>query len=501
MKEPATSSVSLQSHAPLGSLADELAGGTGLHRPLCVTLENAVLRTDILWESVLVLLRKRPWLLLLMPFWWMGGRDRIRRAVGKRVTLEASALPYRTELVEMLRSSAQKGRRIVLVTRTDVRLALAVADHLALFDEVMDGGPGQDARTLRQSLEARFGSTGFDYIGASAADLPVLQASQQGYLIGVDRALASRAVGRASRVRVLSTRRGLLSGIIKVMRPHQWTKNALVVLPLLLAPGLPSLDHLVSAALAALAFSLCASAGYVFNDLIDVEADRAHRTKRARPFASGDLPVLYGPPLFVGLLAASFGLAFAALPLNFLWMLAIYFVMTLVYSSFLKSKLMADVVVLAGLYTHRVFAGGVATGIPISAWLLAFSMFMFLSLAFAKRYVELRQSTSTGQLKSRGYHTRDLEMVASMGPTAGYLAVLVFCLYVDSNVVAERYRAPMVLWFMAPVLLYWISRIWFLAHRGEMQDDPVKFALTDSRSWVCAVFVALVAAAARFWPG
>ena len=182
-------------------------------------------------------------------------------------------------------------------------------------------------------------------------------------------------------------------------------------------------------------------------------------------------------------------------------MLGFYFVATLTYSFYLKSKLLVDVVVLAWLYTHRVLSGGIATSIPISTWLLAFCMFVFTSLAFGKRYIELRQSTTKdGQLKSRGYRTQDLEMVASMGPTAGYIAVLVFCLYVDSSTVTERYHAPMLLWFAAPPLLYWISRVWFLAHRGEMQDDPVKFALTDRVSWLCGAVIALVAAAARLWP-
>jgi 4-hydroxybenzoate polyprenyltransferase len=299
--------------------------------------------------------------------------------------------------------------------------------------------------------------------------------------------------------RVKPTWRLRLPALIKVMRPHQWAKNALVLVPVLLAPGVPSAHQVLLAILGGAAFSLCASAGYVFNDLIDVEADRAHRTKHTRPFASGDLPLRYGPPLFIVLFVSSFALAFLALPFLFVGMLGVYFAATLVYSYAFKAKLMVDVVVLAWLYTHRVLAGGIATGIPISAWLLAFSMFMFSSLAFAKRYVELRHSTTAGQIRSRGYHTSDLEMVASMGPTAGYLAVLVFCLYIDSGVVADRYRAPVLLWFLAPVLLYWISRIWFLAHRGQMEDDPVKFALTDWRSWVCAGFAALVGIAARFW--
>jgi 4-hydroxybenzoate polyprenyltransferase len=292
-----------------------------------------------------------------------------------------------------------------------------------------------------------------------------------------------------------------LKALVKVARPHQWAKNALVVVPVLLAPGRPSPAQLIAAVLAAISFSLCASSGYVFNDLLDVEADRAHRSKCKRPFASGDLPVTYGPPIFLALFAASFGIAAAFLPPAFLGMLAFYFVATLTYSFSLKSKLLLDVVVLAWLYTHRVLAGGMATGIPISAWLLAFSMFMFSSLAFAKRYIELRQSVSKGgQLKSRGYHTQDLEMVASMGPAAGYIAVLVFCLYVDSKAVTERYHLPVLLWFVAPVLLYWISRVWFLAHRGQMQDDPVKFALVDRVSWLCGFLVAVTAAAARIWP-
>jgi 4-hydroxybenzoate polyprenyltransferase/phosphoserine phosphatase len=482
---------------------DELSLDSALLRPLCVDLDGTLVRTDTLWESVLLLLRKRPWLIAVMPFWMLGGRARFKRLVAERVSLDPAALPYRLDFLESLRTSAGKGRRIVLSTAADVRVAEAVAQHLSIFHEVLasDGASNLKAGKKRDSLEARFGATGFDYVGDSSADLPVLQAAQRGYLVGASAATAVRARGLGDKVKVLSLRPSRLKAVVKVMRPHQWAKNALVAVPVLLAPGLPSFHLMLLAALAALAFSLCASAGYVFNDLMDVEADRAHRTKCRRPFASGDLPVLWGPPLFMALFATSFGLAFAALPLAFAGMLAVYFVATLSYSFVLKSKLMVDVVVLAWLYTHRVLAGGIATGIPISAWLLAFSMFMFSSLAFAKRYIELRQSLGKGgQLKSRGYHTHDLEMVASMGPTAGYIAVLVFCLYIESSAVSIPYRTPILLWFICPVLLYWISRIWFLAHRGHMQDDPVKFAITDKGSWLCALLIALVAAGARFLP-
>jgi len=292
----------------------------------------------------------------------------------------------------------------------------------------------------------------------------------------------------------------VLRPLIKELRPHQWAKNALVVLPVLLAPGVPKPELMLRGMLAAFAFSLCASAGYVFNDLLDIEADRAHATKKNRPFASGALPVALGPPLFLGLLAVSFGMSLYLLPLGFTLMLAMYFAGTLSYSFFFKKKLLLDVLVLAGLYTHRILSGGIATKVPISAWLLGFSMFLFLSLAFAKRYTELLALTEE-KIRNRNYFKTDVQMVASMGPAAGYIAALVFSLYVEGGgSVQAAYREPMILWLAVPVLLYWVSRIWILTGRGEMQDDPVKFALKDPVSMACGLAIGLVAVAARFTP-
>jgi 4-hydroxybenzoate polyprenyltransferase len=482
------------------ALLRQLSEDGAIRRPLLVNMERALVRADIVWESILQLLRRQPWLIFALPIWLLGGRARLRREAARRIPFDPAALPYRTELIEMLRASADRGRTLVLAAEGEAAAARGVADHLALFHDTVVSGEGSNGKADGHSLQERFAATGFDYVGGSTPDLPVMAAAQRGYLVGAGPAVISGARELGDKVQVLSTRPSRARALFKVVRPHQWMKNALVVVPVLLAEHRPSLSHLVAAIVAAISFSLCASAGYVFNDLLDVEADRAHRTKCRRPFAAGDLPVVYGPPLFMALIAASFGLAVATLPLGFLGMLGIYFVATLAYSFFLKSVMMLDVVVLAWLYTHRVLAGGIATHIPISAWLLAFSMFIFSSLAFAKRYIELRQSSKGGQLKSRGYHTQDLEMVASMGPTAGYIAVLVFCLYVDSPGVTQRYHSPMLLWFVCPVLLYWISRVWFLSHRGLMQDDPVKFALTDRNSWLCAGLVTLIAALARFFP-
>jgi 4-hydroxybenzoate polyprenyltransferase len=479
---------------------EELAQPEALARPLAVDLDGTLVSTDTLWESVLLLVRRQPWVILLLPFWLVGGRAAFKRRVAERFVLDPTLLPYRTELVDALQRAASGGRKLFLSTAADARIANAVAEHLGFFEGVLasDGNQNLKAGHKRDALEARFGRNGFDYIGDSAADLAVFAGAARGYLVEASSVVASRA--SAFNVRVVSTRRSRLRAAFKALRVHQWSKNALVLLPVLLSPVRPSFGVLKNAALAMLSLSLCASAGYVFNDLVDVGADRAHATKRRRPFASGALPLQYGPPLLALLLGASFGVAFATLPIMFVGMLALYLVLTLGYSFYFKSKLLADVILLAWLYTHRVIAGGVATAIPISAWLLAFCMFLFFSLAFAKRYVELRQAVGkSDKIRRRGYYTQDLEMVAPMGTAAGFMAVLVFCLYIESAG-AVAYSRPWLLWLICPMLLYWVARIWFLAHRGEMHDDPVKFAITDRRSWFCFAAIGAVAMAARFWP-
>lgn len=292
----------------------------------------------------------------------------------------------------------------------------------------------------------------------------------------------------------------IVRALWKELRVHQWSKNALVVMPVLLAPGIPQFSLVVRSLYAALCVSLCASAGYVLNDLLDLEADRAHPTKRNRPFASGALPVKLGPPIFLLLLTAAFALAMYKLPSKFSLMLAIYFVGTVSYSLYFKRRLLLDVLVLAGLYTHRILAGGVATQVPISAWLLALSLFLFLSLAFAKRYVELAGLKSDGKIMNRDYYRADAQMVASLGGASGYLAALVFSLYVENVAHLDLYREPRLLWLAVPILLYWISRIWIVTGRGQMPDDPVKFALRDRVSLLCMLLFGAAFALARFTP-
>lgn len=282
-----------------------------------------------------------------------------------------------------------------------------------------------------------------------------------------------------------------LGAVVRALRPHQWAKNALVVLPAALAHRITEPAVLGDVALAVVAMCLCASGTYVVNDLLDRDRDRAHPTKRYRPFASGALSLSTGVAMAVGLVAAAFGVALL-LPPAFVGVLALYVAVTLAYSLRLKAVAVLDVHVLAALYALRVVAGGAAADVPLSEWLVGFSLFFFLGLALLKRYAEVRQ-IETGEAPAdngRGYLGSDATLVRAMGPACGLLAVLVLALYVTSPEVRVLYAQPALLWLAVPAMLYWTLRMWLLSHRGEMPYDPVLFAVKDPASYAVAGLVA-----------
>ena len=292
--------------------------------------------------------------------------------------------------------------------------------------------------------------------------------------------------------------------VLRALRPHQWAKNTLVFLPLLLAQRWDEWAAWSSAALMFCAFSLAASGIYVVNDVLDREADRLHPSKKNRPFASGALSCRFGLVLGICLLAAALLLSGLMLPPGATLLIGLYGFLSLSYSLRLKRFVMVDVLVLSGLYALRILGGGFATRTPVSQWLLAFSGFFFLSLAFVKRYTELHRlsldNNSTEHAIGRGYRLQDLSLVETLGPTSGYMAVLVLALYINSEQMARFYANPWALWLICPLLVYWISRIWFIAKRGELDDDPVIFALGDRISWLTALLVAVFALMAIFFP-
>jgi 4-hydroxybenzoate polyprenyltransferase len=320
---------------------------------------------------------------------------------------------------------------------------------------------------------------------AAAADAPGPGAS------GV-----ARADGRPGPLRA--------ADVVRALRPHQWVKNLLLFVPLLLAHEVDRASRsarLADLAVAFAAFCCVASAGYVLNDLWDRDVDRRHPTKRDRPLAAGRLSARAGALLAAGLYLAGLAASLATLPRAFTGLLVIYALLTALYSLWLKKLLLVDVFVLAGLYTQRVVAGGAAGGVHTSEWLLAFCIFFFLSLAFAKRYVELLrvQAESGAQIPGRAYRLEDLAVMEAVGPASGYLAVLVMALYVNSAKASQLYRSAVLLWLLCPVLLYWITRIWFLARRRSLTEDPILFALHDRVSLTCAALGVLLVLVA--WVG
>ncbi|MCW0459168.1 Protoheme IX farnesyltransferase [Xanthomonas sacchari] len=465
-------------------------------RALCVDLDGTLLNSDILYESLLALLARNPLYVFLLPLWLLRGKAALKRELAARVALPAETLPYNEHVLELLRTTPQRPR--VLCTASDQLLVAPIAAHLGLFEEVIasDGQRNLSGRNKADVLVQRFGEGNFDYAGNGRVDLHVW-----------DKAGGAWVVNNGNSLRAAAAQRTTVHGHwpapprarawLKALRLHQWLKNLLVFVPLLTAHRFLEGESVLQSVIAMVAFGLCASGVYVLNDLLDLTPDRQHPRKRKRPFAAGRLPLLQG--LFAAPALTVAGLALSlACNLHFTLVLLAYYVMTLAYSLRLKRIVMIDVVLLAALYTVRIIGGAVAIDLELSFWLLAFSMFIFLSLALLKRYTELHAMLGSGKTKASGraYSVEDLVLLQSMGAAAGYIAVMVMALYINSPESVQLYRHPKLLWLICPVLLYWVSRVWIVAHRGDMHDDPIVFAATDRVSQVVVVLCGLFALSA-----
>lgn len=472
-------------------------------QPIVVDLDGTLIRTDMLHESALRSMRDNPLSVLLIPFWLARGKAVLKRNLAGRSDFDPVSLPYNEELLDWLKSQRAQGRRLILCTASDQSIAQSIADHLDLFDEVMasDGLLNLGGRNKAHALEQRFGRGGFDYAGNSNADLVVWQSARRAIVVNAAPGLA-REAGMLFDVEKEFPPAGIgISAVRRVLRVHQWMKNLLLFVPLLAAHQMTALDSWAALALAFLAFSLCASTVYVANDLLDLESDRAHPRKRTRPFAAGAVPAWMGVALAPLLLTTSLVLA-SWVGTEFLRWLLVYFAITCVYSFWLKRLILVDCLTLAALYTLRIVAGAAAADLPLSFWLLAFSMFLFLSLAFVKRYAELQLQILHGKVKveGRGYLTTDAPLIQMLGICSGFAAVVVLSVYLNSDAVIVQYETPELVWAAVPVILFWISWIWMKAHRGEMHDDPLVFAVKDKASLAAGlVFAVVVALGAVGW--
>ena len=469
---------------------------------LCVDLDGTIIATDTLWESLIMILKLHPFMVFRLPFWLLKGKAFLKRMISTVITLNPCRMPYYGEVLNFIRSERERGKEIVLATAADLKIAQSFADHLGIFSAVLasDGRLNLSKENKLRAIKNHNGTRGFEYVGNDVADLPVWREADKAHLVRPTRRLLLRAKKVATVGQVFSPSEKKMMALLNAMRPHQWAKNLLLFVPLVLAHKVDNFELVLKAIIAFVIFSLCASCFYILNDLLDLDADRQHPKKRYRPFASGELSIKTGFMTAFCLGISVFAISLFLLPVAFAIMLGIYGLLTTAYSFCIKKVPVLDVLILAGLYTQRILAGGVAVEVPISAWLLGFSIFFFLSLAFVKRYTELRLLllNNKKEAEGRGYIVEDAGIIQTLGPASGYLSVLVLALYINSKEVILLYRHAWVLWLLGPCLLYWVTRVWLLAHRGQINDDPIIFAIKDKISYFVGVIIVAILIAATF---
>jgi len=463
---------------------------------LCVDLDGTLIRGNLLWECVLILLKTRPAALFLLPLWLLRGRAFLKQELARHAEVDPARLPYNEQVLDLVREEKQAGRRIALVTASDQKLADSIAQHLGFFDEVhaSDGYVNLRGAAKGALLSQRFAATGFDYVGDSAADIEVWRHSRAAYVVG-DRTRTDQASAVTAVKLYIGTRRPSLWTWVNALRGHHWAKNLLLFLPLLLSHNL-SILPVVRTAFGFVLYGLCASGLYILNDLLDLHCDRDHPWKKERPFAAGEISIPEGLLASLTLLCASLVLGFL---LNAEFGLALigYATLTMVYSFYLKKVALLDVFVLSSFYSFRILAGAMISATPLSQWFLAFSLFFFLSLAMAKRYSELLHANDlvAAGNSGRGYRMTDRELLLALGVGSAFSAVVILSLYVHSQDVRELYLCPEYLFLLCPIVLYWLSRNWLLAHRGELKEDPVTLAIRDPVSYGVAFASVIVIAA------
>ena len=462
---------------------------------LYVDLDGTLIFTDCLYESFLRLLRVNPFAVFLALGWLLkGGRAYMKAQIATQVDIDVQTLPYNAPLIEWLHDEKAKGREIILATASQIKYAEAIASHLKLFDRVLasDKDVNFKGRNKVRRLVDESTKGGFDYAGDSYADLKVWEAARAAVVVSNSNKLLRSVKALTSVEKVFPSLQKVFS--LAALRPHQWLKNVLLFAPLFTSHQFLQTGPLITTFVAFISLSLCASSVYILNDLLDLEEDRQHPRKRYRPFASGKASLIGGIVALPCLLVGAFLIAARVGPDFVLW-LGLYYALTLLYSFYLKRIVIVDILVLASLYTIRIIAGAAATSVPVSGWLLAFSMFLFLSLSLVKRYAELVVLAAEGldgMIPGRNYHTRDARVIQWLGLASGYLAVLVLALYVDSSDVLKLYSNDKLLWFSVPLVLLWVSRVWWAAHRGEIYGDPVLFVVRDHFSQITLAFLVLV---------
>jgi len=476
-----------------GTMADTVAQPK---LPIYVDLDGTLVKTDVAQELLCqAAAHPKNWVTLLKST--LRGKAELKTTISEITEFDAATLPYREEVLTYLKQEKARGRQIILASATDMKIAQKVSDYIDIFSNIIASESGKNLKGQAKLSEIQKTDSEFEYIGDSKADLPIWRDAQAVGFVNAPAAAAPLKKQMPVSLEI-NDRSSTPASLLKAMRPHQWAKNALILLPLFFSHQYGDVTKIAQALLAVIIFSFCASAIYIVNDILDIEADRKHSKKKFRPFAAGELSPITGITAAMGLLGialTSSALFFGAIVTS---LFIFYIISTTLYSTWLKHKPIMDVVVLTCLYTLRIFVGGVAISTALSPWLLNFSLFFFASLAFMKRYTEMLRVQAKGKDAARGYLVSDLAAILPMGITTGGLAVLTLTLYLNSAYVAQTYGAVQILWLIAPLMMFWIFRAWLKALRDQIDDDPVVFALKDPISRITLGITIGVVLAAKF---
>ncbi len=465
---------------------------------IVVDLDGTLIQSDILWESIFLIARHNFFLLFLVPLWLIkGGKAYLKVKLANVVQPDAATLPYNRALLEKLALLKKEGKRLLLASASEQRIVKSIAAHLDLFEASFGTSMEGNLRGVNKLAKIKefCKEKSFSYIGDSRADIPIWNESKRVFVVANVSGFTKEVQKSYSDVTVLPRNSKGISAYVKLLRPHQWTKNFLILIPLFLAHKISDVDKVISCVKAFVVFSLAASSLYIVNDFFDLESDRKHPKKRFRPLAAGDISLIGGVVLSDLAFIVSIAMGLFTMRIEFLYITLLYAIASLIYSLFLKSRIVIDVLGLSALYSLRIFAGGVAAEVPVSPWLLAFSTFFFLSLALLKRFIDLEHYSHTdkSKLDGRGYTVSDMPLVQICGIASGFISVLVFFLYItNSNEAVALYSQPMYLWAIGPFLIYWLTRIWFLANREMVDSDPVLFAVKDVTSWAVGGIITLL---------
>ena len=466
--------------------------------PLVVDLDGTLVRTDLFLESVMRFIRRSPLNLFRILLWLLQGRQLAKVRIAASVAIDASRLPYNQDLITLMQQRKAAGAELILATAAPERYGTAVAEHLDCFDCVIASDELINAKgpAKLHAIRAVLGERPFEYAGDDPADQPIWDAASAGIYVNVKRSIVADARRQNRPVIELRDRNGAAKNLVRQLRIHQWVKNLLVLLPLFAAHTYTEPGAVFSALLGFVCFSFCASGVYVVNDLFDLAEDRAHPSKRHRPLAAGELSIRSGVLITLSLMISAVGLAAVLLPSAFTVVLLTYLLTNYAYSVYLKRIWAVDAMVLAGMYTLRILAGAAALGLFPSFWLLSFSMFAFLGLAYLKRYVEIMRLH--GEQSGRGYHHTDHETLFSLGISNMTVSVLVLALYIRDVDTTAFYGLPEALWGLCLIGVYWSNRVWFKARRVLIDDDPIVWALKDPVSIVLVLTAILLVIVARY---